>query len=74
VLYAGEEKIASAYFIDGFPPFTWHNLKLKFNRQNIKVLIDNILVISTVNNKFTHGLAGIGSGYNLVEFDNFEVK
>lgn len=74
VLYAGEEKIASGNFNKGFPPFTWHNLKLKLNKDNIKVLVDDIEVISKVNGKYTHGFAGIGSGYNLVEFDNFEIK
>ena len=74
VLYAGEEKIALGNFIKGFPPFTWHNLKLKFNKDNIRVLVDDIEVIGIVNSKYTHGLAGIGCGYNLIEFDNFEIK
>jgi hypothetical protein len=73
-LYAGEEKIASGNYKPGCAPFTWHSLKLRFEKEDIKVLIDNDEVISSFNNKYRNGMAGIGSGFNLVEFDNFEIR
>jgi galactosylceramidase len=73
-LYAGEIKIASAESKTGISSFTWHNLKLVFKGQNIRVLIDNSELINIANNRYTHGLAGIGCGYNLTEFDNFEIR
>jgi galactosylceramidase len=72
VLFAGDQKISSGR-ID-FPPFIWHQLSMKFKDNTISVSVNNKEVVSVSDTKFTHGLAGIGSDFDYVEFDNFEVK
>lgn len=71
-LNSGDKKIASgsAYF----PPFTWNNISVKFKGNNISVSVNNVEVISIVDTKYSHGVAGIGSDFNYTEFDNFEVN
>jgi len=72
LLYSGNQVIA-----DGnakFPALTWHHLSLKLKGSTISVWVNNKEVVSVTDEKYTHGLAGIGSGYNFAEFDNFEVK
>jgi len=54
--------------------FTWHHILLKLSGNNVSVWVNNKEVISVTNEKYSHGLAGIGSGFNFAEFDNFEVK
>jgi len=72
LLYAGNEIIArgNAYF----PPFNWHHLSLKFNEKAISVFLNGNEIVKVYNEKYTHGVAGLGSGFNFIEFDNFEVK
>jgi len=31
-------------------------------------------VVSVIDSKYTHGLAGLGSDFNYAEFDDFEIK
>lgn len=71
-LNAGSIKIASGNA--SFPPFIWHNLTIRFKGDNITVLVDNKEVVSVTDRRYTHGLAGLGSDFNFVEFDNFEIK
>lgn len=71
-LYAGNQLIAKGE--SNFPPFIWHHVSLKFSGSNISAYVNNKEVITTNNTKYTNGLAGLGSDYNFVEFDNFEVK
>jgi galactosylceramidase len=57
----------------------WHNLKLRFEKQKIMVLVDNVPVIAVQNNEFSHGLAGLitggeGSDRNTALFDNLLIN
>ena len=71
VLYAGNQIIASGKA--EFPAFTWHHISLKLSGKTVSVRVNNKEVISVTNEKYSHGLAGIGSGFNFAEFDNFSV-
>lgn len=59
-LFAGDRKMASGSA--DFQPFVWHNMVLSLKGNHISALIDNKLVTEVLDNKFTHGLAGLGSG------------
>lgn len=72
VLYAGDQKIKSGK--TKFEPFIQNHISIKFNGNTVSASVNNIEVVSVNNSKYTHGLAGIGSDFNTVEFDNFEVK
>ena len=71
-LYSGNQVVASGYV--KFPAFKWHHISMKLKGFNISVSLDNKEVISVTDKKYSHGIAGIGSGFNFAEFDNFEVK
>ncbi len=61
----------------GFSPVTnkkWINLKLKFDKNVIIAFLDNKQVVKTLNDKYTHGMCGLGSSYDQNLFDNFSVK
>ena len=72
VLYAGDQKIGSGKA--KFEPFTQNRISMKFNGGIVSASVNSIEVVSVNNSKYTHGLAGIGSDFNTVEFDNFVVK
>lgn len=72
VLYAGDQKIGSG--ITSFSPFIWHQLSMKFQGNMISVSVNDKEVVSVTDSKYIHGLAEIGSDFNTVEFDNFEIK
>jgi hypothetical protein len=71
-LYAGNQLLANGDA--SFPPFAWHHISLEFLGNSISARVDNKEVLKLQNSKYSHGLAGLGSGYNFAEFDNFEVK
>ena len=71
-LNAGSQILASGRA--DFPPFRWHSLSMRLRGQTISVLVDNKEVVSLTDAKYTHGLAGLGSDFNFVEFDDFEIK
>ncbi|MHC4572041.1 MAG: discoidin domain-containing protein [Planctomycetota bacterium] len=52
---------------------TWHTLKLKFFGINITAFIDDVQVASVHDVKYDSGMAGVGSGWNNAQFDNFTV-
>ena len=52
----------------------WTNLKLKMSHNLITGFIDNLQVVKIFNNKYTHGLCGIGSSYDQNLFDNFSIR
>jgi hypothetical protein len=70
-LHAGKEIIASGNA--KFPAFTWHHISMKLKGNTVSVWLNNKVLISVTNDKYSHGLAGIGSGFNYAEFDNFLV-
>jgi len=57
----------------------WHNLKLRFQRQTITVLVDDAAVITAQDGEFDHGLAGLATGgegdaRNTALFDNLFIN
>jgi hypothetical protein len=71
-LHAGKNIIAS-----GSAPFsadTWRNLRLKFIGYSIIVFIDGKQVGQAQDDSHSFGLAGIGSGWNTAQFDNFRIS
>jgi hypothetical protein len=72
ILYAGNEVLKTGGA--KFEPFKWHNLKMKFAGDEISVSLDNKEIVKVNNKKYKKGRAGLGSDFNYVEFDNFEVK
>ncbi len=51
----------------------WHHLELRFHGSNIEALIDGRTVAKTTDAGHSHGMAGVGTGWNQAEFDNFLV-
>jgi galactosylceramidase len=72
VLYSGKQEIGSGSC--SFQPFEWHHLSMKFRGDTISVNVDGTEVVKTTDAGFKNGLAGLGSDFNNVEFDNFEIK
>jgi hypothetical protein len=72
LLLAGNQIIASGE--SNFPAFSWHHISLKLHGSIISAYLDNKEITTANNTKYSHGLAGLGAGYNFAEFDNFEVK
>lgn len=73
LLYAGNEVLKSGGTKD-FEAFKWHNLRMKFVGDEISVILNDKEIVKVNNSKFKQGRAGLGSDFNYVEFDNFEVK
>ena len=71
-LNAGSQKLASGYA--DFPAFSWHNLSMSLKGHKISVSVNDKEVVSVIDSKYTHGLAGLGSDFNYAEFDDFEIK
>jgi hypothetical protein len=53
----------------------WHKLALTFSGSRITAGIDGV-VVKTIEDRtfFEGGMAGLGSGWNIAEFDNFSVR
>ncbi len=71
-LYAGSQKLLSGQA--EFKPFVWHTLVLSLKGSKISIAVDNKEVANITDQKYTHGLAGLGSDFNFTEFDNFGIK
>jgi galactosylceramidase len=57
----------------------WHSLKLRFEKQTITALVDNVRVIAAQDNQFGRGLAGLvtggeGNARNTALFDNLLIN
>jgi beta-galactosidase len=52
----------------------WHNLKLQFVGKRITAFVDSTQVGSILDVTFSNGMAGVGSGWNNAQFDNFKVE
>ena len=61
-----------------FDASQWHNLKLQFSGTAIKGFVDGAQVLSTANNAFSHGMAGLVTGdsktRNTACFDNLLIN
>ncbi|MGH9351733.1 MAG: galactosylceramidase [Terriglobia bacterium] len=53
---------------------TWRHLALRFKGPNIRVMIGGAEAASVADQTHKSGMAGIGSGWNKAEFDNFTVR
>ena len=65
-------KLASGHA--SFSTKTWHHLALAFKGSTIQASIDGVPVANVTDNTHRQGMAGIGTGWNKVQFDNFSIK
>jgi hypothetical protein len=52
---------------------TWHRLDLSFNEDLITTTIDRKVVSENRHTHFNRGMAGIGNGYNLGQYADFQI-
>lgn len=52
---------------------TWHKLELSFQGARITASLDGKQLTAVENNEHTHGMFGLGSGWDHVQFDNLRV-
>ena len=52
---------------------TWHRLDLSFNEDLIVASIDRKTVCEIKHARYMHGLAGLGNGYNIGQYADFEI-
>jgi O-glycosyl hydrolase len=53
---------------------TWHHLAMAFKGTTIGVSIDGASVANVTDSSHRQGMAGIGTGWNTAQFDNFAIK
>lgn len=76
-LLSTKYKVPTITLASGKVPFSamkWHHLELTFQGIRIEALIDGKRVASLNDAIHRAGMAGIGSGWNRAEFDNFRVQ
>lgn len=66
--------VLSSGIVSSFSLNTWHTLELRAQDNNIKVYYDNTLITEVTNSEYPSGHVVIGSGYNIVRFDNFSIE
>ena len=52
----------------------WRQLKLSFRGSGIEASIDGTLIAHLQDTSHSHGMAGVGTGWNRAQFDNFVVR
>ena len=70
-------KTPTAKLASGKIPFSlkaWHHLALVFKGSAIQASIDGASVASVTDETHKKGMAGIGTGWNQAQFDNFAIK
>jgi Glycosyl hydrolase family 59 len=70
-------KASTVKLASGKVPFAlkkWHKLALRFNGSSIEASIDGASVTSVTDTGHTHGMAGLGSGWNRAQFANFSIR
>jgi len=75
-LLSTQYKVPPVKLATGRVPFavkTWHQLKLSFKAAHLEAFIDGKNIANVDDRTHHTGKAGIGSGWNLAEFDNFAV-
>jgi hypothetical protein len=60
--------------VPAFDPTQWHVLTLNFRGATITALIDDRRVGRATDDTYSHGMAGLGSGWQNAEFDRFAVE
>jgi galactosylceramidase len=71
-LFAGSKRLSNG--LVQLKENTWHTLVLETIGTQIKGYINNQLVTDISNSAYNHGMAGVGSSFNNVDFDNFTIK
>ena len=71
-LMAGTKKMVSG-LID-LNDNNWHSILLNAKGDKIKAIINGQVVAEINDSTYTRGMAGLGSSFHRVDFDNFEVK
>ena len=56
------------------PLTTWHHAALSFHGDQVSAQIDGKEVADIRDSSYSHGMAGMGNGWNKGEYDNFEIK
>ena len=57
-----------------FAPDAWHHIALTFAGINIGLVIDGKPIANLVDSSVSPGMAGLGSGWNGAQFDNFAIQ
>ena len=71
-LSAGNEKLASGLIV--LNNNNWQSMLLGAKGDKLKAIINGQIVTEISDSTYTHGMAGLGSSFHLVDFDNLEVK
>lgn len=71
-LSAGNKKLASGLIV--LNNSNWQSMLLDAKGDKLKAIINGKVVTEINDSTYTHGMAGLGSSFHLVDFDNFEVK
>jgi galactosylceramidase len=76
-LDSAKYKAPTVKLASGKVPFAvrrWHRLALHFSGSSIEPSIDGTVVTHLTDTSHSHGMVGIGSGWNAAQFDNFAVR
>jgi galactosylceramidase len=57
-----------------FDPEKWHRMEMAFSGGSIRVHLDGAELAEVHDTTFRAGMAGLGTGWNVAEFDNFAVS
>lgn len=52
----------------------WHSIQLVAKGDKIKAIINEKIVADIIDSTYTHGMAGLGSSFNNVDFDNLIIN
>ncbi|HUY13454.1 MAG TPA: galactosylceramidase [Terriglobia bacterium] len=52
----------------------WHHLSLSFRGDQIRAMLDGHLLARVQDTSHQQGMVAVGSGWNLAQFDNFQVR
>lgn len=75
-LESARYKAPTLKLASGKVPFAtrrWHRLGMSFKGSRIEASIDGAVVARSTDTSHSRGMAGIGSGWNAAQFDNFAV-
>ena len=64
--------IASGQFTS--PLKTWHRAQLTFRNDTVTASIDGHGLAKVKDARYSHGMAGLGNGWNVGQYDNFTVE
>jgi hypothetical protein len=71
-LMAGARKIATGVVL--LTENRWNAIQLDTKGNKIRAFINGQVVADTTDSTYSHGMVGLGSSFNVVDFDNVEVK